>query len=100
MENHSPIEELKKIADNKRVPKAIMLYGLNDEKLKAALDFFKMILSLNLDLGKKQLSEMMCDKLNHPDFHLIFPIPSSLKKMKTSVIFMLLIGKTTFLIPN
>ena len=23
---------------------------------------------------------MMCDKLNHPDFHLIFPIPSSAKK--------------------
>ena len=80
MENHSQIEELKKIADSKRVPNAIMLYGSNDEKLKAALDFCKMILSLNLDMEKKQLSEMMCDKLNHPDFHLIFPIPSSAKK--------------------
>ena len=53
MENHSQIEELKKIADSKRVPNAIMLYGSNDEKLKAALDFSKMILSLNLDLEKK-----------------------------------------------
>ena len=48
MENHSQIEELKKIADSKRVPNAIMLYGSNDEKLKAALDFSKVILSLNL----------------------------------------------------
>ena len=80
MENHSQIEELKKIADSKRVPNAIMLYGSNNKKLKAALDFSKMILGLNLDLEKKQISEMMCDKLNHPDFHLIFPIPSSTKK--------------------
>ena len=64
MENHSQIEELKKIADSKRVPNAIMLYGSNDEKLKAALDFSKMILGLNLDSEKKQISEMMCDKLN------------------------------------
>ena len=27
MENHNQIEELKKIADSKRVPNAIMLYG-------------------------------------------------------------------------
>ena len=73
MEQHSQIEELKKITDSKRVPNAIMLYGLNNEKLKVALDFSKTILSLNLDSEKKQLSEMMCDKLNHPDFHLIFP---------------------------
>ena len=80
MENHNQIEELKKIADSKRVPNAIMLYGSNNKKLKAALDFSKMILGLNLDSEKKQISEMMCDKLNHPDFHLIFPIPSSTKK--------------------
>jgi DNA polymerase-3 subunit delta' len=80
MENYNQIEELKKIADSKRVPNAIVLYGLNNEKLKAALNFSKIILSLNLDSEKKQLSEMMCNKLNHPDFHLIFPIPSSAKK--------------------
>ncbi len=80
MENNNQIEELKKITDSKRVPNAIILYGLNNEKLKAALNFSKIILSLNLDSEKKQLSEMMCDKLNHPDFHLIFPIPSSAKK--------------------
>ena len=80
MENNNQIEELKKITDSKRVPNAIMLYGLNNEKLKAALNFSKIILSLNLDSEKKQLSEMMCNKLNHPDFHLIFPIPSSVKK--------------------
>ena len=80
MENNNQIEELKKITDSKRVPNAIILYGLNNEKLKAALNFSKIILSLNLDSEKKQLSEMMCDKLNHPDFHLIFPIPSSSKK--------------------
>lgn len=80
MENYNQIEELKKITDSKRVPNAIILYGLNNEKLKAALNFSKIILSLNLDSEKKQLSEMMCNKLNHPDFHLIFPIPSSTKK--------------------
>ena len=80
MENYNQIEELKKITDSKRVPNAIMLYGLNNEKLKAALNFSKIILSLNLDSEKKQLSEMMCNKLSHPDFHLIFPIPSSVKK--------------------
>ena len=80
MENYNQIEELKKITDSKRVPNAIMLYGLNNEKLKAALNFSKIILSLNLDSEKKQVSEMMCNKLSHPDFHLIFPIPSSVKK--------------------
>ena len=80
MVNNNQIEELKKITDSKRVPNAIILYGLNNEKLKAALNFSKIILSLNLDSEKKQLSEMMCNKLNHPDFHLIFPIPSSAKK--------------------
>ena len=49
MENHNQFEELKKIADSKRVPNAIMLYGSNNKKLKAALDFSKMILSLNLE---------------------------------------------------
>ena len=80
MENNNQIEELKKITDSKRVPNAIILYGLNNEKLKAALNFSKNILSLNLNSEKKQLSEMMCNKLSHPDFHLIFPIPSSVKK--------------------
>lgn len=80
MENYNQTEELKKITQSKRVPNAIMLYGSNNKKLKAALDFSKRILSLNLDSEKKQLSELMCDKLNHPDFHLIFPIPSSAKK--------------------
>ena len=80
MDNYSQIEELKKITDSKRVPNAIMLYGSNKKKLKAALDFSKLILCLNLDSEKKQLSEVMCDKLNHPDFHLIFPIPYSTKK--------------------
>ena len=74
MENHSQTEELKKIADSKRVPNAIMLYGSNDEKLKAALDFSKMILSINLDLEKKRESEMMCDKLNPVSYtHLTLP---------------------------
>ena len=75
-----PLNELKSIVKSGRIPNSFLFKGpAGSGKLRAAVGFANNVFNLNknskLDINKT---------LNHPDLHIIFPIPSSEKKSENN----------------
>ncbi len=75
-----PLNELKSILKSGRIPNSFLFRGsAGSGKLRAALGFANSIFNLN------NKSDSAINKtLNHPDLHIIFPIPSSEKKSENN----------------
>ena len=75
-----PLNELKSIVKSGRIPNSFLFKGpAGSGKLRAAVGFANNVFNLNKN------SELAINKtLNHPDLHIIFPIPSSEKKSENN----------------
>ena len=76
-------KELKSIIDSGRIPNAFLFEGpAGSGKLKSAIEFTGDLFMLNS--SNNDLNANFRKDLTHPDFHIIFPIPSSDKKGENS----------------
>ena len=76
-------KELKSIIDSGRIPNAFLFEGpAGSGKLKSAIEFTGDLFMLNS--SNNDLNTNFRKYLTHPDFHIIFPIPSSDKKGENS----------------
>lgn len=84
-------KELKSIINSGRIPNAFLFEGpAGSGKLKSAIEFTQSLFMLNS--SNNSLNTNFSTSLAHPDFHIIFPIPNSEKKLKIHVIFIAKIG--------
>ncbi len=76
-------KELKSIINSGRIPNAFLFEGpAGSGKLKSAIDFTQSLFMLNS--SNNNLDTNFSKNLAHPDFHIVFPIPSSEKKAENS----------------
>ena len=84
-------KELKSIINSGRIPNAFLFEGpAGSGKLKSAIGFAQSLFMLNSSNNNSNTN--FSTNLAHPDFHIIFPIPNSEKKLKIHVIFIAKIG--------
>ena len=75
-----PKNELKSIVDSGRIPNSLLFQGPSGAgKLRAAIEFAENVIGLN-----DQTKSKIVENISHPDLHIVFPIPSSEKKLENN----------------
>ncbi len=78
-------KELKLIVESSRIPNALIFQGIcGSGKLRAAVEFTKEIFCKSKKNDEIPLLKKSVENFTHPDFHIVFPIPSSEKKAENT----------------
>ena len=78
-------KELKLIVESNRIPNALIFQGIyGSGKLRAAVEFTKEIFCKSKKNDEIVLLKKSVENFTHPDFHIVFPIPSSEKKAENT----------------
>ena len=78
-------KELKLIVESNRIPNALIFQGIyGSGKLRAAVKFTKEIFCKSKKNDEIVLLKKSVENFTHPDFHIVFPIPSSEKKTENT----------------